>query len=150
MSDTTKIIDTIKTELDNFISETKKSVNEINKVAASQAWKILQLAIAITIQLLQNLAFDLSGPDKKIIAMNVLSEFYDKVFVVVDLPFVPSPIEPLVRKYIKAFLMSFVSSSIDAMVLTFKQIGIFDNKSVAITQSVTKKKRSTKIKKKGK
>jgi hypothetical protein len=147
MTDNTKIIDTIKNELDSFISETKKSINEVNKVAASQAWKILQLAIAITIQLLQNLAVDLSGPDKKIIAMNVLSEFYDKVFVVVYLPFVPSSIEPFVRKYVKAFLMTLVSSSIDAMVTTFKQLGIFKSEKAVASQSIKSKNKRVRKKK---
>jgi hypothetical protein len=134
-----KIIDSLQQELSKFAAESKESLNVVEKVAAAQAWKILQLAIAISIQFIENMATDLSGPDKKKIAMQALSEFYDKVFMVVKVPFLPSLIEPLMHKYVKAFLMALVGASIDAMVTTFKQVGIFKDKNIT-TLSTTKKK----------
>jgi hypothetical protein len=57
--------------------------------------------------------------------MNLLSDFYDKVFLVVDIPVVPNLLEPIIHKYIKAFLMILVSATIDAMVTTFRNTGVF-------------------------
>lgn len=148
MSDFINITNQVKLELDKFVIETKLSLQELKKTAISQAWKILQLAVVTTVQVLQNLATDLSGPDKKNIAMNALSDFYDKVFLVIDIPFVPSVIEPLFRKYVKTLLMLLVSSSIDAMVTTFKQIGIFKSEPIKIQKSVTKKSIRSKKKRK--
>lgn len=134
-----KIIDSLQQELAKFATESKESLKVVKTVAATQAWKILQLAIAITIQFIENIATDLSGPDKKKIAMQALSEFYDKVFTVVKVPFLPSLLEPLMHKYVKAFLMALVGASIDAMVTTFKQVGVFKDKNIT-TLSTTKKK----------
>jgi hypothetical protein len=115
----------LKPELENLINKTKEALGEIKKVAISQVWKILQLTIASVIQTIQANAKDISGPDKKIIAMNLLDKFYNSVFVVIDIPFVPPFIEPIIHKYVKTFLMILVGSSIDAMVTTFKQVGVF-------------------------
>lgn len=134
-----KIIDNLRVELNRFISESKESLKIVENVAAAHAWKILQLAVAISIQFIENIATDLSGPDKKRIAMQALSEFYDKVFTVVKIPFLPSFAEPLLHKYVKAFFMALVGASIDAMVTTFKQVGVFKDKNIN-TLSVTKKK----------
>ncbi len=141
-----KIIDSLQQELAKFATESKESLKVVKTVAATQAWKILQLAIAITIQFIENIATDLSGPDKKKIAMQALSEFYDKVFTVVKVPFLPSLLEPLMHKYVKAFLMALVGASIDAMVTTFKQVGVFKDKNIT-TLSTTKKKTITTSKK---
>ena len=43
----------------------------------------------------------------------------------VDVPFVPNIIEPVMHKYIKGMLMIMVSASIDATVTIFRQTGIF-------------------------
>jgi hypothetical protein len=115
----------LKPELENLINQTKEALGEIKKVAISQVWKILQLTIASVIQTIQANAKDISGPDKKIIAMDLLDKFYNSVFVVIDIPFVPLFIEPIIHKYVKTFLMILVGSSIDAMVTTFKQVGVF-------------------------
>lgn len=117
-------------EVENLVNQTKQSLNEVKRVAVAQAWKILQLAVASVIQTIEQVGNDLSGPDKKAIAMEVLSKFYDSVFLVVDIPFVPNMIEPLVHKYVKAFLMTLVSSTIDAMVTTFRNTGVFQPKLV--------------------
>lgn len=117
-------------ELENLINQTKISLKEVKSVAISQAWKILQLAIASVIQIIEDICVDLSGPDKKAIAMEVLSKFYDSVFLVVDVPFVPNLIEPIIHKHIKSFLMVLVGSTIDAMVTTFRNTGVFQKKTV--------------------
>lgn len=88
----------------------------------------MQLAVASIVQIIENIGTDLSSPDKKTLAMNLLSGFYDKVFLVVDIPVVPNVLEPIIHKYVKAFLMILVSASIDAMVTTFRNTGIFIKK----------------------
>lgn len=123
------LVEILKPELENLVSETKSSLNEIKRVAIAQAWKILQLAIAKTITLIETNAKNLAGKDKKAVAMELLSKFYDSVFVVVDLPLVPALVEPIIHKYIKAFLMILVGSTIDAMVTTFREVGVFAPKS---------------------
>ena len=115
----------ISIEVDKLIDQAKVSLNEVKIVAIAQAWKILQLAVASTIQIIENTATDLTGKDKKAIAMELLSKFYDSVFVIVDIPFVPNLIEPIIHKYVKTFLMILVSATIDAMVTTFRNTGVF-------------------------
>lgn len=115
----------VNLEVDKLINQAKISLNEVKVVALAQAWKVLQLAVAATIQIIENTEIDLAGKDKKVIAMNLLDKFYDSVFIVVDVPFVPNLIEPIIHKHIKAFLMILVSSTIDAMVTTFRNTGVF-------------------------
>jgi hypothetical protein len=115
----------ISLELEKLINQAKISLNEIKVVALAQAWKILQLAVASIIQTIENTSSDLAGKDKKAIAMELLNKFYDSVFIVVDIPFVPNLVEPIIHKYVKAFLMILVSSTIDAMVTTFRNTGVF-------------------------
>jgi len=133
-------IDSIKLQMDAFISQVKVSLGEVKSVAISQAWKILQLAVAEVIQVLEQTSGDLPGSDKKAIAMDYLSKFYDSVFLVIDVPMIPSFLQIIIRKYIKMFLMALVSSSIDAMVTTFRQVGVFPPKPVIVSQSSTKPK----------
>jgi len=115
----------INLELEKLINQAKISLNEIKVVALAQAWKILQLAVASIIQTIESTSSDLAGKDKKAIAMELLNKFYDSVFIVVDIPFVPNLLEPIIHKYVKAFLMILVSSTIDAMVTTFRNTGVF-------------------------
>ena len=115
----------INLELEKLINQAKISLNEIKVVALAQAWKILQLAVASIIQTIESTSSDLAGKDKKAIAMELLNKFYDSVFIVVDIPFVPNLVEPIIHKYVKAFLMILVSSTIDAMVTTFRNTGVF-------------------------
>jgi hypothetical protein len=122
----------VSIEVEKLIDQAKISLNEIKVVALSQAWKILQLAVASTIQTIENTATDLTGKDKKAIAMELLSKFYDSVFVVIDVPFVPNLLEPIIHKYVKSFLMILVSSTIDAMVTTFRNTGVFVDRSAEI------------------
>ena len=122
----------VSIEVEKLISQAKISLNEIKVVALSQAWKILQLAVAGTIQIIENTATDLAGKDKKAIAMELLSKFYDSVFIVVDVPFVPNLLEPIIHRYVKSFLMILVGSTIDAMVTTFRNTGIFVDPKISV------------------
>ncbi|MFM5896886.1 MAG: hypothetical protein ACKO8W_05160, partial [Dolichospermum sp.] len=114
------MINIIKLEVEKLIVKTQESLGAVKSVAIAEAWKILQLAVAATVQLIESIATDLSGSDKKALAMSLLSNFYDKVFLVIDIPLVPNILEPIIHKHVKGFLMILVSSSIDAMVTTFR------------------------------
>lgn len=105
--------------------QSKESLKNLKTIALSEAWKILQLATAGIVQIIEQTASNLEGKQKKDIAIGYLNSFYDKVFVVVDVPFVPNIIEPVMHKYIKGMLMIMVSASIDATVTIFRQTGIF-------------------------
>lgn len=126
----------IKVEIEKLINNTKESMGIVKKVALSQAWKILQLAVAAVVQIIEAMATNLAGPDKKIIAMEALSKFYDSVFVVVDIPFVPNFLEPIIHKYVKSILMIMVSATIDAMVTTFRNTGVFIDSQTKINSLV--------------
>lgn len=122
----------ITQEVQKLIETVKKSFKDIKRIALSEAWKVLQLAIATVIQIVEAIGTDLSSPDKKQLAMNLLSEFYDKVFLVVDVPVVPNLLEPIIHKYVKAFLMLLVSSTIDSMVTVFRNTGVFKPKTPSV------------------
>lgn len=115
----------IKPEIDKLIVQAKLSLHEVQRVALDQAWKILQLAVANTIQLIENNSLELAGKDKKVVALSLISDFYDKVFIIIDIPFVPNMMEPIIHKYVKTFLMLLVGATIDAMVTTFRNTGVF-------------------------
>lgn len=119
------LIEVLKPELENLTNQSKESLGEVKRVAISQAWKILQLATIDIIQKIENSNSNLIGKDKKTVAMELLSQFYDSVFLVIDIPFVPPFVESIIHKYVKTFLMILVGSTIDAMVKTFKDMGIF-------------------------
>jgi hypothetical protein len=141
----------INQKLENLISQAKLSLNEVKVVAVAQAWKLLQLAVVETIQKIETINPSLAGKDKKTIAMDCLSTFYDRVFIVVDVPLIPNILEPIIHRYIKTFLMILVGSTIDAMVTTFRQVGVFENKSdpvKTLSANNTKSKKITKNKRK--
>ena len=117
--------DLIKAEVDHLILNVKNSLAEVKRLAINEAWKILQLATASVIQIIEKLGHDISSQDKKVLAMDLLNKFYDSVFVVVDIPVVPNFLEPIIHKYVKAFLMILVSATIDALVTTFRNTGVF-------------------------
>ena len=118
----------IKTEVEKLIATTKVKVQEVKTIAVDEAWKILQLATATIIQIIESIGNDLAGPDKKALAMELLNKFYDSVFTVVDIPVVPNFLEPMIHKYVKAFLMVLLSATIDALVTTFRNAGVFIKK----------------------
>ena len=129
-------VELIRAEVEKLINNTKESLGIVKKVALAQAWKILQLAVASVVQIIEEIATNLAGPDKKTIAMEALSKFYDSVFVVVDIPFVPNFLEPIIHKYVKSILMIMVSATIDAMVTTFRNTGVFIDSQTKINSLV--------------
>ena len=120
--------DLILNEVENLISRTKESFKDVKRFAIDQTWKILQLAIASIIQIIEIIGNDLSSPDKKALAMSMISKFYDSLFLAVDIPVVPHIIEGYIHSYVKSFLMILVSSTIDSMVKIFRESGIFKPK----------------------
>jgi hypothetical protein len=115
----------IRAEVEKLINSTKDSLKEVQKFALSEAWKLLQLTTASVVQIIEGIGNDLSGPDKKALAMDLLNSFYDKIFLVIDVPFVPNLVEPIIHKYIKNILMIMVSATIDATVTIFRNTGVF-------------------------
>lgn len=118
----------IKAELNNLISVTKTSLGDIKTFALAEVWKILQLFTVAVIRLIENFGTQLSGPEKKALAIEAIGNFYDAIFVYVDVPWIPAPVEAMLRGYLKSVLMMLVSSAIDALVTTFRQVGIFKPK----------------------
>jgi uncharacterized membrane protein len=114
-------------KLEQLIDKVKSSLSKNKSVAVNQAWGILQLAIADTVQVIEDNNPSLKGSSKKEIALSMISNFYDKVFLVVSIPFVPVMFQPIIQKYIKALLMLLVSSTIDSMVEIFRSTGVFDD-----------------------
>lgn len=115
----------IRQEVIKLINNTKDSFKEIHRFALSEAWKLLQLAVASVVQIIEGIGNDLSGQDKKALAMELLNSYYDKIFLIIDVPFVPSILEPIIHKYIKSILMIMVGASIDATVTIFRNTGVF-------------------------
>ena len=122
--------DLIKQEIANLIEESKKSLSEVKTFALAEVWKILQLLTAAVIQLIENLGNDLSSPEKKKLAMELIGKFYDEIFQYIDVPWIPTPIETILHGYLKSVIMMLVDSAIDAMVTTFRQVGVFVDKNV--------------------
>jgi len=122
--------------INQLVIKAKESIKQVQIIALQQAWKILQLATVEIIQNIENTDPNLKGVDKKVLAMNLISDFYDKVFVVVDFPFVPKLLQPIIQKYVKQLLMLLISSSIDALVTTFRNTGIFVDPNQLVDVSV--------------
>ena len=102
-------------EVDELTDKLKEGLDDVKRFAVSEAWKILQLATANIIQIIEKIGTDLSGPEKKKVALNAI---------------IPNFLEPLFHKSVKAFLMILVGSTIDALVTTFRETGIFIKKKV--------------------
>lgn len=130
----------IKEEVQKLIEETKKSASDVKKIAVGEAWKILQLLTAVVIQIIENIGKDLSSPEKKQLALELISHFYDEVFNVVLLPWIPVFVQSWLKSHVKQLLMLFVGSAIDALVTTFRNVGVFKPKiAVAADLSVEEK-----------
>jgi hypothetical protein len=112
-------------DLGNLVVKTKEILKNAKAVAMPQAWNILQLATAEVIQTVEDNNPSLKGVDKKTLAMGMISKFYDQVFTIINFPFVPQVLQPIIQKYVKQILMLLVSATIDALVTTFRNSGIF-------------------------
>jgi hypothetical protein len=117
-------------QINNIVESAKAILKQAQSVAVPQAWNLLQLAVADIVQQIQLTHPELKGSNKKEIAMNAVSNFYDQVFLIVEFPFVPKLLQPIIQRYVKQLLMILVDASIDAMVTTFKNTGIFNNPTV--------------------
>ncbi len=115
----------LSSRLEALINKVKASFSNNKTVAVNQAWGILQLAVAESVQAIEDNNPSLKGSNKKEIALSMISNFYDKAFLVVNIPYVPAMFQPIIQKYIKALLMLLVSSTIDSMVEIFRKTGIF-------------------------
>jgi len=126
-------------DLGNLIGKAKEILKSAKVVAMPQAWNILQLATAEVIQSIENNSPSLKGADKKTLAMTMVSNFYDQVFTIINFPFVPQLLQPIIQKYVKQILMLLVSATIDALVTTFRNSGIFVDPVVDNTPKVSDK-----------
>jgi hypothetical protein len=112
-------------DLGTLVAKAKEILKNAKAVAMPQAWKVLQLATAEVIQTVEENNPSLKGVDKKTLAMGMISKFYDQVFTIINFPFVPQVLQPIIQKYVKQILMLLVSATIDALVTTFRNSGIF-------------------------
>lgn len=117
-------------QINNIVEQAKEIIKTAKSVAVPQAWNLLQLAVADIVQQIQLTHPELKGSNKKEIAMNAVSSFYDRVFLVVEFPFLPQFLQPIIQRYVKQLLMILVGASIDAMVTTFKNTGVFTTPTV--------------------
>jgi hypothetical protein len=115
----------VNQEFQKAVERSQEILRTAKSVALQEAWKVLQLVVATIVQIIENTARELSGPDKKILALDIVEKFYDTTFIVVDVPFVPNLIEPIIHKHIKKILLTLVGGSIDATVTTFRSLGVF-------------------------
>jgi hypothetical protein len=115
-------------ELESLIQKTKESVSDIQRFTIDKLWNILQLAIASIIQIIEIIATDLSSPEKKQLAITSINVFYDKIFLVVDIPMVPSILEKYLHSYVKNLVMILAGATIDSMVKIFRETGVFKPK----------------------
>jgi hypothetical protein len=120
----------VQLQINNIVDAAKTILKQAQSVAVPQAWNLLQLAIAEIIQQIQLTHPELKGSNKKEIAMNAVSSFYDRVFLIVEFPFLPQFLQPIIQRYVKQLLMVLVGASIDAMVTTFKNTGVFSTTTV--------------------
>jgi hypothetical protein len=114
-------------KLQSLVDKVKTTLDQNKSVAISTAWGILQIATAEAIQVIEDNNPSLKGSSKKEIALSMISTFYDKVFLVISIPFIPVVLQPIIQKYVKALLMLLVSSTIDSMVEIFRKTGVFDD-----------------------
>jgi hypothetical protein len=112
-------------DLGNLVVKAKEILKNAKAVAMPQAWNVLQLATAEVIQSIENNNPSLKGADKKTLAMTMISNFYDQVFTIINFPFVPQMLQPIIQKYVKQILMLLISATIDALVTTFRNSGVF-------------------------
>jgi hypothetical protein len=119
-------------DLENLVVKAKEIIRNAKAVAMPQAWNVLQLATAEVIQNIEDNNPSLKGVDKKTLAMTMISKFYDQVFTIINFPFVPQILQPIIQRYVKQILMLLVSATIDALVTTFRNSGVFVDPSAKV------------------
>lgn len=123
-------------DVSSIVNLAQNLLQNSKNIAITQAWKVLQLATAEVIQSIENNNPTLKGADKKTLAMTMISNFYDQVFKIVNFPFAPAFLQPIIQKYVKQLLMILVSASIDSLVSIFRQTGIFEDPSNKVDPEV--------------
>jgi hypothetical protein len=123
-------------KLQVLVDKVKTTLDQNKSVAISTAWGVLQIATAEAIQVIEENNPSLKGTSKKEIALSMISAFYDKVFLVINIPFIPSILQPIIQKYIKTLLMLLVSSTIDSMVEIFRKTGVFVDPNTVVDPNV--------------
>lgn len=96
------------------------------KIPLQIVWTISQTMVAKLVKMLADQAQDLAGAEKKKLALEAIKTFYDTVFLVFSIPFVPSFLEPIIHSKVKYILMLLVSVTIDATVKTFRDTGVIN------------------------
>lgn len=115
----------IQQQFNLSVQDIRNSLSEVKRFTLSQTWKVLQVITGRAINIVEAHALNYPGSGKKEIALNIISSFYDSVFIVVDIPLVPRFLEAIIHTYVKKILMMAVAATIDAMVFTFKENGIW-------------------------
>jgi hypothetical protein len=123
-------------DLGNLVAKAKEILKNAKAVAMPQAWNVLQLATAEVIQKIEDNNPSLKGVDKKTLAMTMISKFYDQTFTIINFPFVPQVLQPIIQKYVKQILMLLISATIDALVTTFRNSGVFVDPSYKVDPTV--------------
>lgn len=119
-------VEQLKLESQKLAETIKTNLGGIKRLAINEAWKILQATASEIVILIEKYTGEnVSGADKKLIALNLIEKFYDAVFLAVDLPMIPSILEGFIHKYVKKVLLLMVSGSVDVIVSTFNKIGYF-------------------------
>jgi len=112
-------------EAEKLTKELQAKLQNAKTLALDEVWRSLQLVVAGVVQIIEAIAKELEGKEKKAIAIEFINAFYDKAILVVDIPLVPSFMEAIIHSYVKKILMIMVSASIDATVSIFRQTGVF-------------------------
>lgn len=91
----------------------------------TDAWNLFQTAIAELVKLIEELAKDLPGPEKKRIAMQYVEQLFDRIIVGIDIPYVPDFFEKILDKYLKKLFVKLADGAIDSIVTLLNNLGVF-------------------------
>jgi len=121
----------VKLETQELLEKIQASLKSLGKrVPLSSAWCVVQEAVASTVLSIErNIGNRYAGAEKKALAMARIERIVDVIVAFIYIPYVPLWINSLIAKYIKMFLMQVADGSIDAIVSTFHEVGVFEPKS---------------------
>ena len=125
-------LDEVKKAMAGLLENLKTKLQATGKkLPLHSIWTVVQESIASVVLLIENkVGSSLSGPEKKAAALEYVANVIDTVALLIDIPGVPEWIESKLDYYIKQFLLAIASGSIDAIVSTFKETGVFPPKVV--------------------
>lgn len=120
----------LEKEADGLFDSFKEKLGTLGHVLKlPEAWRIIQDATAQTVIIIErNVGRALSGPEKKAKALARIEKVIDVVCALIDVPFIPDWAESYADRYIKLFLLEVADGSIDALVKTFHDTGVFPPK----------------------